>query len=227
MDHHTRERLISHLSGYITPQRFTKMQQVLNERTRHLCVVMEDIYQPHNASAVLRSCDCFGIQDVHIIENRNAYRVNPDVALGASQWLNLVKYNEKENNTAECLQKLKSEGYRLVATSPHDEDCLLEELPVGQKTALLFGTELKGLSEEALEMADAYTKISMSGFTESLNISVSAAICLYHLAPRVRSNGIPWQLSQEERSQVLLDWIKSSLKSPDAMIKRYLEEHGE
>lgn len=227
MDHPTRERLINHLSGYISPQRFRKMQQVLTMRTRHLCVVMEDIYQPHNASAVLRSCDCFGIQDVHIIENRNSYKVNPDVALGASQWLSLIKYNEKEHNTSECLNTLKSAGYRLVATSPHEDDCLLEELPVGQKTALLFGTELKGLSEEALGMADAFMKIPMTGFTESLNISVSAAICLYHLAPKLRNDNIPWQLSREEQSHILLDWIKSSLKNPDAMIQRYLKEARE
>lgn len=217
-----KQLLLENLSGYIRPERYYRMKKVLEYRTRHLCVVLEDIYQSQNASAVLRTCDCFGVQDVHIIENQNVYEINPDVALGSSKWLTLYKYSSQEHNTISCLNHLKEKGYRIVATSPHEDDCLIESLDIREKTALLFGTELKGLSDDAKSMADAYVKIPMYGFTESFNISVSAAICLYSLTPRIRSSGIEWQLSEEEKADLLISWIISSVKNP-AIVKEILK----
>ncbi len=219
-----KHQLIAALSDYVTLQRLQRMQEVLEKRTRHLCVVMEDIYQSHNASAVLRSCDCFGIQDVHIIENRNTYQVNPDVALGASKWLTLKKYNTLENNTENCIQQLREKGYRIIATTPHQDDCLLEELPVDQKTALLFGTELQGLTQQAIDLADGYVKIPMVGFTESFNISVCAALCLYYLSPKVRNTVTDWQLSDEEKADVMLEWLQQSVSNPESLV-RYFKQH--
>ena len=214
-----KRELVNLLSNYVTDARLNKMKDVLSRRTRYLTLVMEDIYQAQNASAVLRSCDCFGVQDVHIIENQNTYQVNPDVALGANKWLSIHKYNKTDNNTLECLQSLKNRGYKLIATTPHKDDCLLEELPLDQKTALLFGTELKGLSTEAIGMADGFMKISMAGFTESFNISVSAAICLYHLAPRIRKEVKNWQLTEEEKTDILLEWLMGSVRHAQALIR--------
>lgn len=219
-----KQELIDFLSEYVTPPRLSRMRSVLEKRTRHLCLVMEDIYQSQNASAVLRSCDCFGIQDVHIIENHNVYEINPDVALGASKWLSLYKYNNREHNTSDCLTHLKEAGYRIVATSPHRNDLLLEELPVDQRTALLFGTELKGLTQEATGMADAFVKIPMLGFTESFNISVSAAICLYHLGAKIRETVRGWMLSEEEKTDLLLEWIKQSVKNPESLIQYFFDQ---
>ncbi len=219
-----KKELISFLSGYLTSPRLSKMRSVLEKRTRHLCLVMEDIYQSQNASAVLRSCDCFGIQDVHIIENQNVYEINPDVALGASKWLSLYKYNNQDHNTSTCLSHLKEEGYRIVATSPHRNDLLLEELPVDRRTALLFGTELKGLTQEAEGMADAFVKIPMLGFTESFNISVSAAICLYHLGAKIRETVPGWMLSEAEKTDLLLEWIKQSVKNPESLIRYFFDQ---
>jgi len=215
-----KRELIKLLSNYVTDARLNKMKDVLGRRTRYLTLVMEDIYQAQNASAVLRSCECFGVQDIHIIENRNAYQVNPDVALGANKWLTIHKYNKAEHNTLDCLNALKSRGYKLIATTPHKDDCLLEELPLDQKTALLFGTELKGLSEEAILMADGFMKISMAGFTESFNISVSAAICLYHLAPRIRKEVKNWQLTEAEHTDILLEWLMGSVKHAQTLIRK-------
>jgi len=221
-----KQQLIAALSDYVTPQRLQRMTKVLEKRTRHLCVVMEDIYQSHNASAVLRSCDCFGIQDVHIIENRNTYQINPDVALGASKWLTLNQYNALENNTETCIRQLKDKGYRIVATTPHENDCLLEELPVDQKTALLFGTELKGLTQEAIDLADGYVKIPMVGFTESFNISVCAALCLYHLSPKIRNTVPDWQLADEEKADVMLEWLKQSVSNPESLMLHFKRQFG-
>lgn len=215
-----KKKLVHHLSSYVTARRLARMKKVLSQRTRHLTLVLEDIYQSHNASAVIRSSDCFGVQDVHIIENRNEYTVNPDVALGATKWLNLKKYNEKEFNTIDCLEDLKRDGYQLIATSPHENEFLLEELPVKQKTALLFGTELKGLTPEAISMADGFMKIPMVGFTESFNISVSVAICLYHLIPKIRRDVHNWQLNQEEQLDVMLDWLMQSVNNAESIVNQ-------
>jgi tRNA (guanosine-2'-O-)-methyltransferase len=210
------ERLIQYLAQFITKRRLQLINKVVSGRTRYLTVVLEDIYQPHNASAVLRSCDCFGIQDVHIIENKNQYRINPDVTLGSDKWLTLYKYKQSDNNTREAITRLKSAGYRIVATSPHKKHTSIENFDLHKgKAALLFGTELKGLSEEAISMADEFITIPMVGFTESLNISVTVAIILYVLTNRLGKTNIPWQMTLPEINQLKVQWIKNSIKRSD------------
>jgi len=216
--------LIEYLSGFITENRLEQLKHVLEHRTRYLTVVLEDIYQSQNASAVLRTCDCFGVQDVHIIENRNEYKINPDVALGASKWLSLNYYKEKENNTLEAINKLKRAGYRIVATTPHTNDVNLEDFDLNKgKSALVFGTELTGVSEVVLENADEFMKIPMYGFTESFNISVSAAITLHHLVYKMKESSMAWHLSDEERDGIMLSWLRRSIKKSDIIEKRYYE----
>lgn len=220
-----KQALLDWLSEFITGNRREKMQEIVRHRTRHLTIVLEDIYQPHNASAVLRSCDCFGILDVHIIENKNRYEVNPDIALGSSKWLRMFRYNRTPDNTVECLQKLKAGGYRIVATSPHANDYSPETLPLHEKTALVFGTEKEGLTEAALGMADDFVRIPMYGFTESLNISVSAALLLRSLTERLRASDIPWQLNEEEKLDTLLEWTRNSIKNAGLLEKKFLERN--
>ncbi len=214
-------QLIDYLSGFVTENRLEKFNTVIKSRTKHITIVLEDIYQPHNASAVLRSCDCTGIQDIHIIENGNTYQVNPDVALGSSKWVSLFKYNSTENNTLSCIQHLKKQGYRIVATTPHKNDCLLDDLPLEQKTALFFGTELDGISADVLEHADGFVNIPMQGFTESYNISVSAAICLYTLTQRLRKLDINWQLNDEEVTDIKLQWLKNTIRDAALIEKEF------
>ena len=118
-----KDKLILYLQQFVTERRLKLFDSRLENRTRYLTVVLEDIFQPHNASAVMRSCECFGIQDLHIIENRNAYRINPDVALGSYKWLTLKRYNLPGDNTTRALVLLKQEGYRIVAAMPHKGNC--------------------------------------------------------------------------------------------------------
>ncbi|MDY6800363.1 MAG: RNA methyltransferase [Bacteroidota bacterium] len=218
-------RLTKYLEQFITTERLELFHKLLNQRTRYITVVLEDIYQPQNASAVLRTADCFGIQDVHIIENENEYKINPDVALGASKWLNLVKYNKQENNTLEAISHLRQKGYRIVATTPHTKDVSLENFDLTQgKTALFFGTELKGLSNEMIDNADEFLKIPMFGFTESFNISVSAAIILHHLTTSLRKSVINWQLSDNEKEEILLEWLKKTIKKSSLLIDDFLSK---
>ncbi|MDD5571987.1 MAG: RNA methyltransferase [Bacteroidales bacterium] len=215
------KELIKFLSQFITENRKNKFEEIIKLRTKHITVILEDIFQPHNASAVLRSCDCFGIQDVHIIENKNKYKVNPDVALGSANWLTLHHYNKQKDNTLCCINKLKKNGYRIIATTPHENNCNLEDFKIDKKIALLFGTEMKGLSEDAINNADGFLKIPMYGFTESLNISVSAAICLHYLTFKLRKSLLKWQLTKKETDEILLQWVRNSLKNHELLEKEY------
>lgn len=214
--------LIEYLSDFVSETRRTKFDEVLNFRTRHLTIVLEDLYQPHNASAVLRSCDIYGIQDIHVVENKNAYTVHPDIALGSPKWLTVHKYKKHQNNSLECIQQLKQKGYRIVATTPHEKDCSIWDLPVDKPLALFFGTELTGISDTVREHADEFVKIPMFGFTESFNISVSAAICLHTLVTKLHQlNSVDWHLNEEEKEKLKLIWLKNSIRKVDLIEKDF------
>lgn len=219
---HRRAELISYLEQFLTERRKKRLQEVLDERTAHLRIVLEDVYQAHNASAVLRSCDCFGVQHVHFIENRNTIRVSDDVAMGSSSWLTLHRHREKERNTRQALENLRAAGYRIVVTTPHKESYTPAHLPLTQKTALIFGTEMQGASREAMEMADDYLRIPMFGFTESFNISVSAALCMYELSRRIRKEVADWHLPDEEKEDVYLQWVRASLEHGELLERNFL-----
>ncbi len=219
-----KKELILFLSNLISENRRTKFNEVVNHRTRHISVVLEDIYQPHNASAVLRSCDIFGVQDIHIIENRNTYTVNPDIALGSAKWLNLHKYKKNDNNTLTCLRTLKEKGYTIVATSPYDNYPTLDELTIDHPIALVFGTELTGISETVINNTDKFVRIPMYGFTESFNISVCAALCLYTLVNKLRKSEISWQLNEDEKDEIILQWLRNSIKKSEIIEKEFLSK---
>lgn len=220
--------LLAHLRDFVSDRRRQRMEEVLDERTRWLTVALEDIYQPHNASAVLRSCECFGVQDVHIIENRNEYNLNPAVDRGASHWLTLHRYRQEEvDNSTRALAALRESGYRLFATTPHRDDLLLEEVPVDRPLAVLFGTEESGLSARALAAADAFVRIPMYGFTESFNLSVCAALTLRELSSKMRVQEVPWSLSAAEKDVLLLDWYRHSIRGVELLEERYWAERAE
>lgn len=202
------------------------MDRVLHDRTRYITVALENIYQPHNASAVLRSCDCFGVQDVHIIENSYQYELNPHVSLGAAQWLNLHRYNTLENNTPECIEGLKKEGYRVVATSPDAKAVSIHDFDVAKgKFVLLFGTEKFGLTPEACDMADELIRIPMYGFTESFNISVSVSLCLFHFTERIRTENTHWQLSQSEQTDIYLQWLRNTTTNSEMIERKFQSDY--
>jgi len=216
-------KLFEYLAQFISENKNNLFNEIIQNRTRYITVVLEDLFQSHNASAVLRTCDCFGIQDIHIVENTNRFEVNADVALGSSQWLTFQKYNSKEkNNIEDCYKHLRDQGYKIVATTPHTNDCTLEELKLDKKTALVFGTELQGLSKTAIEKADEYVKIPMHGFTESFNISVSAAIFLFYLSDKLRKSEINWKLTELEMTDIKIEWAKNVVKKPNLLIEKFL-----
>ena len=219
-----KKKLLEQLLDLISDNKKELFDKIIAQRTKHVTVVLENIFQPQNASAVLRSCDVFGIQDLHVIENDNSYNINPRVVMGASKWVNLHQHNEEENNTLNCINKLKSQGYKIYATTPHTDDCLIEDIDLNQKCALMFGTELEGLSQVAMDNADGFVKIPMYGFTESLNISVCAAISLYEISRKLKSSDINWQLTEEERIEQLLIWSRKVIKRSDIIEQDFIEK---
>lgn len=215
-------KLIEHLSQFVTDVRKERLQEVLQNRTRHITVVLEDLYQTQNISAVMRTCDCYGIQDAYIVENRNEFEIHKDISMGADKWLTLHHYPHSEHNMKQCIDDLHAKGYTVVATLPDEKKTTIQDLSIDKKTAFLFGTELTGLSDEAIQYADCNALIPMYGFTESFNISNSAAIILSNFSERLRHSDVDWKLSQNEQDEIYLEWLKKSLRDPDAMIKHFL-----
>jgi tRNA (guanosine-2'-O-)-methyltransferase len=214
--------LLKYLQTFLTPHRVEKFKKVLNKRTRHFTVAIEDVYQPHNASAILRSCDVFGIQDVHIIEKNYLFKNSNQVSKNANKWLNTIKYKNHKNNSLACVKALKSKGYQIVATTPHTDSCILQDFDVRKKSAFFFGVEKDGLSDDILMNADMSLKIPMYGFTESLNISVAAAIVLQDCISKLHQTKVNWQLSETEKKVLELEWTKKTIKDVDNIIERYL-----
>lgn len=211
--------LLEYLKTYLTENRKQRFQQVLSQRTNHFTVATEDVYQLHNTSAVIRSCDVFGVQNIHVVEEINSRTIDREIAMGAQKWVDVNRYN----SISECLDTIQSQGYKIIATTPHKEDCLLQDFDISNKACFFFGRETEGLSDQVIERADGFLKIPMSGFTESLNISVSAAITLQHVTAKLRSSSIQWQLSQEQQNEKWLDWIKKTIRSYDKIVARYYE----
>ncbi|AFY68795.1 tRNA/rRNA methyltransferase (SpoU) [Thalassoporum mexicanum PCC 7367] len=221
-----KQELIDFLLPFSTPERYHKFKEVLQWRSRWLTVVLEDIFQPHNASAVLRSCDCFGVQDVHIVENKVEFNPNSHVAMGADQWLTLYRYeDEGTNNMASCYEYLRQQGYSIAATTPHNPNVTIAELPIDRKLALVFGTELRGLSDWAIENADYRVAIPMLGFTESFNISVSASLFLYELTNRLHREREDWRLSEAEHLDLMIDWLAGSIRAGEQLVAKFMSKH--
>jgi tRNA (guanosine-2'-O-)-methyltransferase len=210
-------QLLQYLEEFITPKRKERFLKILEERTKYITVAVEDVYQMHNMSAVIRSCDIFGIQEAHLIENRFGKRLDKSISMGAQQWVDIKRYG----NTEDCILALRRDGYRIVATTPHENGVLLPDFEFEGKTALFFGTERDGLSRDVMDQADSYLTIPMVGFTESLNISVSAAIILHSLTNLLRQTDLNWHLTEGEKLERRLDWTKKSVRSVEDVLARY------
>lgn len=221
-----REQLTVYLESFVTERRLERLKEVLSERTKHLTVVLEDVYQTHNFSAVLRSADIFGVQDVHFIENKNAYKISEDVSMGSTQWLSIYRYQKQQNNTKECLQNLKQQGYKIVATSLHKNSVTLQQLDIEKPIALVFGTELTGITKDVEDMADEFVKLPMYGFTESFNISVCAALCMYDITGRIRREIPNYHLTENQKQEIYVEWLKACVKKPELLIKGFENKYA-
>jgi len=219
--------MLEYFQSFLSEHKKNLFDQVILQRTRYVSVVLEDLFHPHNASAILRNCDCFGIQDVHVIENNHQFVNSHDISKGSKKWLDIYRYNEKNNNTLPCIDSLKKEGYTIAAMTPHKNDLLLHEIPVDQKIALVYGAEKFGISDNTKQSADVFVKIPMLGFTESFNVSVSVALSLHYLSQKIRTNNVNWKLSETEKQRIKLTWTLRTIQSARSIVKRYLSEHPE
>ncbi|MEO0867129.1 MAG: RNA methyltransferase [Cyanobacteria bacterium J06642_11] len=226
MSLHQIQRLTDYLGNFLTPQRKATIDRVLSYRTPYITVALEDIHTSQNAGAVLRNCDSFGIQNVHIIEQTTSFKVNLNVTRGCQKWLSVHRYANQQGNTVGCITTLKTQGFTIFATTPHDSGLELPNLPLDTPVALLFGNELDGLSATALAQADYDLKIPMYGFSESFNISVSTALCLQNICDRLRQSSIPWQLSQTQQQQLRLQWYRNSCKNLKHLETTFWKEHA-
>ncbi len=209
----TDHELYEQLAQFISPNKRDLFDRFAPLRTKHVTVVLEDIYQSQNASAVVRTSDLVGVQDIHVIENRNAYQLNPDVTLGSSKWVDVHRYRTHEDNTRTCIEVLRAKGYRIIATSPRSENTTPENVDLHRPMAFCFGTELTGLSPVLLDAADEHLRIPMHGFTESYNISASAAIVLYTVMQRLRASDVKWQLDDDTLIALKLAWARKVVHS--------------
>ena len=222
-----RDQVVAYLEQFVTEERQARLTEILANRTRHVTVVLEDLFQTQNISAVLRTCDCYGVQDVHVIKHRNEFEVHKDISMGADKWLSIHQYPHSNHNVKDCIDRLHEQGYWVAATLPDEQKRTIFDLPVERKTAFLFGTELTGLSDEAIKYADGNVLIPMYGFTESFNISNSAAIILSHFSERMRHSEAQWQLPIEEKEILYFEWLQKSVKNPDGLIDYYLKHQQE
>lgn len=210
---------LTFLEGFLTENRKSKFFEILQLRTQHFTVAIEDVFQMHNTSAVMRSCEVFGVQEVHVVQQKYGKKIDTEIAMGAQKWVDIKQYSSMQN----CISGIRENGYQIIATTPHTDSCLLEDFDISKKAAFFFGTEKDGLSEEVMQQADGFLKIPMVGFTESLNISVAASIILQSVTQRLRNSTINWQLSEEEMFLKRIDWAKKTIKDSDRIEERYLE----
>ncbi|MBN8575607.1 MAG: RNA methyltransferase [Cyclobacteriaceae bacterium] len=216
--------LTQHLANYITDHKKEFTERVLSLRTRYITVVLEGIVQAQNASAVIRTCECLGVQDVHVVENETRYAVNKNVVKGSYKWIDLIKYRtHATSGTQQCFEALKRKGYKILVTDPAPDGKSVFEIPVTEKIALVMGNELYGITDYARAHADEKVHIPMQGFTESLNISVSAALCLQALLPRIRNSVLPWQLTETEKDFIRLQWYRKMVRRVEIMEREFLK----
>jgi tRNA (guanosine-2'-O-)-methyltransferase len=223
------KKLLDAFYGMIPSPKKEMFERIAAERTRFLTVVLENIYQEHNASAVMRSCESFGIQELHVIESKNEYRPQRDIARGAGRWIELSNYTEGDHPLEDCLLGLRSRGFKIAALTPDADSHTIFDLPLTEPVALVFGTEWQGISDLVRETADYKVRIPMSGFTESFNVSVSAALTLQALRHRLEQHHANWKLTDDEQIAVKLDWCQSIMNNGEAVRKelvRRLQDTG-
>ncbi len=166
----------------VTERRKCQIEAVLAQRLNGLVVVCEDFANPHNAAAVLRTCEAMGVLNIYIVEERAPTDLSRQVSAGAEKWINVHRFRRVKA----AFEQLRGAGYRIVAATPEQGATVLDQLPFADRLALVFGNEGEGVSPQALSLADGTFTIPMHGFVPSLNVSAAAAIAVYHWAQRLR-----------------------------------------
>jgi tRNA (guanosine-2'-O-)-methyltransferase len=208
----------------ITPNKVGLFEKIAPQRSRHLVVGLENIQQDHNASAIMRTMDCLGFQELHLIEKNNNYQFQRDIALGAARWLDVMQHQQEPEPVLDSIAHLRQKGYRIVATSPHIKASTPQNIDLTQPIALFFGAEKHGISEELSANADDFLHIPMHGFTESFNLSVSAALVLSAMRTRLEASSMNWLLSPEAQTELKISWCERILNGGPELAQKFREE---
>ncbi|MFI3320971.1 MAG: RNA methyltransferase [Rikenellaceae bacterium] len=220
IDTETIDREVEFLSRFMGSERFDTLCQTTKLRTNYMTVCVENIFHPQNASAIIRSCEAFGLQNVHVVENLTHFRPNVNIVKGSDKWVDINHY-PKNTSTTDIINTLRSKGYKIVAATPHEVDYTPQTLDISEPIALFFGTEKQGISKELEQNADSFIKIPMYGFVESLNVSVCAAIMIQTIMDRVRSSDIAWQLSERKQKELLHRWMRYSVRDAERILQKF------
>jgi tRNA (guanosine-2'-O-)-methyltransferase len=220
--------LLTYLQQFLLEERIQRFEQVLNLRTKHITVALENVSDLQNINAAIRSAEGFGLQELHIINNGTKFKPAKKIVQGSHRWVTIHQHKEEANNTLSCIRHLREKGYKIVATTPHEKVHTIRKLDITQPTALFFGQENEGITDLLKQEADEFVMIPMMGFTESFNISVAVAIMLFELTSRLRENEkINWQLTDEEKYRLRSLWTMKNIYKHDLVIKRFYSEMQE
>ena len=212
------QETFDYLKQFLTDERLSKIEHFSQESSDFVLPVMEDVYQFRNAAAIVRSVEACGFHHVVALEEENVFNPNLKVTKGAETWVK----DEKMPNNLDSLKEIKNRGYKILAVSPEKDATMLPDYDVKEPIALVFGTELEGVSDEILDFADETLAIPMYGFTKSFNVSVAAAICMYELKQKLMKSGIDYKLSEEKLLEMKIRWTVNSIRSGEELLERFL-----
>ena len=212
------QETFDYLKQFLTDERLSKIEHFSQESSDFVLPVMEDVYQFRNAAAIVRSVEACGFHHVVALEEENVFNPNLKVTKGAETWVKV----EKMSNNLDSLKEIKNRGYKILAVSPENNATMLPDYKVKEPIALVFGTELEGVSDEILDFADETLAIPMFGFTKSFNVSVAAAICMYELKQKLMKSGIDYKLSEEKLLEMKIRWTVNSIRSGEELLERFL-----
>ncbi|WP_374450815.1 TrmH family RNA methyltransferase [Cloacibacterium normanense] len=212
------QETFDYLKQFLTDERLSKIEHFSQESSDFVLPVMEDVYQFRNAAAIVRSVEACGFHHVVALEEENVFNPNLKVTKGAETWVKV----EKMPNNLDSLKEIKNRGYKILAVSPENNATMLPDYEVNEPIALVFGTELEGVSDEILDFADETLAIPMFGFTKSFNVSVAAAICMYELKQKLMKSGIDYKLSDEKLLEMKIRWTVNSIRSGEELLERFL-----
>ena len=217
----TPQDVIRILDDRVTDERKAQFDRVLAERTRNVAVVVEGMVDLGNVGAVMRSADGFGVQEFHAVDTARAYKRSRRTSQGADKWLDRRRWR----TPAACVERLATDGYRVVAMDLERGAVALDSIDLTERTALVFGNELEGISPEMRSLADVRAVIPMAGFSESFNISVAAAVTLFEVRrQRVAAFGRNGDLDPDDRARVLAVWYLKTVREGERIVARALAD---
>lgn len=210
-----------YLKQFLTEERLRKIEHFAPESSDFVLPVLEDVYQFRNAAAIVRSVEACGFHKVVALQEENNFEPNLKVTKGADTWVEV----EKLPRNMESFQKIKDKGYKIVAVSLESNAKMLPDYEITEPIALVFGTEMEGVSQEILDFADETLAIPMYGFTRSFNVSVAASICMYELKQKLMKSDVDYKLNEEKLLRKKILWTVNSMRSGDQIFEKYLRDN--